>query len=158
MSVLAASPYNYVYDSLVKVRISAINSFGTSPVSVINSTGANTRRVPDKMTVITVTSKTENQINIAWTVLTGIQTGNSVILGYTLYFDNASGTTNIKLTDTLLTTYNVGGLTGGLNYKFKISARNIYGDGLFSDEVTVQASDLPDQPDIPVVSISGTKV
>ena len=60
MSVLAATPYNYAYDSLVKVRISAINFFGTSPVSVVNSTGAKTRRVPDKMAVIAVTSKTEN--------------------------------------------------------------------------------------------------
>ena len=60
MSVLAAAPYNYAYDSLVKVRISAINFFGTSPVSVVNSTGAKTRRVPDKMAVIAVTSKTEN--------------------------------------------------------------------------------------------------
>ena len=90
--------------------------------------------------------------------MTGTQTGNSVILGYTLYFDNASGTSNIQLTDTLITTFNVGGLAAGLNYKFKISARNIYGSGSFSDEVTVQASDLPDQPNRPVVSISGTKV
>ena len=60
MSVLAAAPYNYAYDSLVKVRISAMNFFGTSPVSVVNSTGAKTRRVPDKMAVIAVTSKTEN--------------------------------------------------------------------------------------------------
>jgi hypothetical protein len=76
--------------------------------------------------------------------LTAINTGNSAILGYTLYFDNASGTTNIELIDTLLTTFNVEGLTGGLNYKFKISARNVYGSGLFSDEVIVIASDVPD--------------
>jgi hypothetical protein len=44
----------------------------------------------------------------------------------------------------LLTTFNVEGLTGGLNYKFKISARNVYGSGLFSDEVIVIASDVPD--------------
>ena len=107
MSVLAAAPYNYAYDSLVKVRISAINFFGTSPVSVVNSTGANTRRVPDKMAEITVTGKTENEIKISWTALTGTQTGNSVILGYTLYFDNASGTSNIELVDTLLTSFNI---------------------------------------------------
>ena len=96
------------------------------------------------MGVLTVVSKTESEIVVSWTALTGVQTGNSAILGYSLYFDNATGATNLLLTETLATSFTVSGLTAGSIYKFKIIARNIYGLGLSSDEMSVLASDVPD--------------
>lgn len=62
------------------------------------------------------------------------------------------------LIDTLSTSFRVIGLTGGNNYKFKIRAKNIYGTGDFSDELTVEASDRPDKPNIPVVGLAGNQV
>jgi hypothetical protein len=65
-------------------------------------------------------------------------------LSYNLYWDNASGTTVYELVDSLVTSFTVTGLTGGLNYSFKVRARNVYGYGQqFSTELLVQASDLP---------------
>jgi len=61
--------------------------------------------------------------------LTGTQTGNSPILSYNLYWDNASGSTVYELEDELVTTFTVTGLTGGQNYSFKVRARNVYGYG-----------------------------
>jgi len=49
-------------------------------------------------------------------------------------------------------------LIGGLFYKFKIRARNIYGFGDYSDELSVLTSDVPDQVNIPTVSIVNTNV
>jgi hypothetical protein len=51
------------------------------------------------MGVLTVVSKTESEIVVSWAALTGVQTGNSAIMGYSLYFDNATGTTNILVDD-----------------------------------------------------------
>jgi len=50
---------------------------------------------------------------VSWTALTGLQTGNSAIQGYALYFDNSSGTTDILVDDISMITYTVNGLTGG---------------------------------------------
>ena len=60
------------------------------------------------------------------------------------------------LLEALQTTLSVTGLTGGTTYKFKVKARNIYGDGQFSSELSVLASDKPDKVDIPTVSIGAT--
>jgi len=80
MSTLTSAPYNYLFDDLVKVRVTAINSYGSSPVSSPNSTGARIRRVPDKMGALTVVSKTENQVTLSWSALTGSQIGNSPLI------------------------------------------------------------------------------
>jgi hypothetical protein len=48
----------------------------------------------------------------------------------------------------------VTGLTGGVSYKFKVRANNIYGYGIFSEEYTVEAADVPGRPELPVVSLS----
>jgi hypothetical protein len=56
---------------------------------------------------------TDLQIHVKWTGLTGTSSGNSDILSYNLYWDNGSGTTNLQLTDSLVTSYTVLGVTGG---------------------------------------------
>jgi hypothetical protein len=55
-----------------------------------------------------------------------------------------------------VTTLSVTGLTGGTTYKFKVRARNVYGSGLFSSELSVLASDIPGTVAIPTVTIGAT--
>lgn len=83
-------------------------------------------------------------------------TGNSVISAHNVYWDANSGTTSIVLLDSLATAVSVPGLTGGNYYKFKVRARNIYGNGDFSTELTVLASDKPDKVAIPTVTIGAS--
>jgi hypothetical protein len=61
-----------------------------------------------------------------------------------LYWDNGSGTTNIELINSLVTSYTVTGLTGGATYMFMVRASNIYGYGAFSNVLSVVPSDIPD--------------
>lgn len=49
-------------------------------------------------------------------------------------------------------------MTGGVNYKFKVRASNIYGYGDFSSEFIVEASDMPGKPPIPTVNLVATNI
>lgn len=99
----------------------------------------------------------EAQIDLEWTALSAPENGNSDVLAYSLYWDNGSGTTSIALLDALTTSVSVPGLTGGVTYRFKVRARNLYGSGVFSTELEVLASDLPDKTAIPSVTIGATE-
>jgi len=130
MSVLLAAPYNLNFDALVVVRATAKNSYGFAlNPSVANSIGARIRVSPSQMAAPTIVLQTDTTIKVKWVELIGTQTGNSPILSYNLYWDNASGTTVYELLDALVTEFTVTGLTGGQNYSFKVRARNVYGYG-----------------------------
>jgi hypothetical protein len=134
MPVLQSSPYNLPYQALIEVRATAYNSYGFAlQESEINTSGAVIRRVPDQMAPPSEVSSTENTIIVQWQSLSGLEAGDSQILSYNLYWDDASGTLDIELIDAIANTFIVTGLVGGNNYRFKIRARNIYGYGTFSD-------------------------
>lgn len=97
-------------------------------------------------------------IVVNWSALTLATTGNSDILSYNLYWDNASGTSDIELINSLTTTYTVSGVSGGLTYRFKVRAVNIYGRGAFSTELVVTPSDVPGKASIPTTANSVTDV
>ena len=88
--------------------------------------------------------------------MTGSSTGNSAITTYNLYWDNGSGTSSISLSNSLVTSYTVTGLTGGTTYLFKLRAQNIYGYGTFSADGSVIAAEEPGMMSQVTTSISGT--
>jgi hypothetical protein len=45
------------------------------------------------------------------------------------------------------------GITAGLDYQFKVRGRNKYGYGVYSDVVTIRASEAPVKMDMIVTSI-----
>ena len=86
-----------------------------------------------------------NQIEVKWEAqTTAEETGNSEILSYQLVWDNASGTINIIVSDTNSLNRLIEGLDQGVDYKFHVLARNVYGYGPASSEVQIRASDVPD--------------
>jgi len=139
MSTLTTSPFSLTFDTLVEVRISATNIIGTSSTSTVNTSGARIRRAPGTMGVVTKASGDETMMVISWTALTSAtDTGNSAITAYNLYWDAGAGTSaTISLYEGLTTSYTLTGLISGKNYRFKIRAKNIYGYGTFSNEVTL---------------------
>lgn len=93
---------------------------------------------------LSVVSKTETEISFAWSELTGSLTGNSDILSYNLYWDDNTGVVNKLLVSGKILNFTVSGTTGGLPYQYKVSATNIYGEGLASEVLVQLASDVPD--------------
>jgi hypothetical protein len=153
MNIFRAAPYNYSFRDLVKVRAKAYNSFGWSlAYSPVNTSGAQVRIEPTKMSVISVVpdATTITQISLIWPPLTtGVEIGDSTILSYNLQWDAGSGgateadwidlvgsPANQVLTSFVVTS----GIVGGQWFKFRVRAKNIYGFGLFSDAVQFKAS------------------
>jgi len=142
---LSSGSFNLAFDSLVAVRVSGINSIGQGQASSVNTSGARIRRVPSAMTVPSKSFGDMTSITLSWTALSSASdTGNSPITEYNIYWDQGSGgsaTSSIYLGAS--TSYTITGLSTGSNYKFKVRAKNVYGYGPFSAEVTLQASTVP---------------
>jgi hypothetical protein len=159
MSTLTSAPYNLAFDQLVVVRVRAHNFYDVAAdYGPTNTEGARVRSAPAQMGPLSTTANTESEVTIVWSGLSGPLTGNSEVTAYNFYWDDNSGTADILLTFGLITTYTMHGTTGGLTYKFRVSASNIYGEGLLSDPLEFLASDIPEQIDIPSTTISGTDV
>lgn len=70
------------------------------------------------------------------------------MLDYAVWYDDASnGATFTKFTDGVPNqAYTATGLTQGSTYQFKVTARNAYGYGDYSNIVTVLAAQIPARP------------
>ena len=64
----------------------------------------------------------------------------------------------LQTSDAVTTTFTLSSVTPGLDYKFQVSASNVLGEGVRSDEFVVYISDLPEIMAPVTTSISGTKV
>ena len=60
MDVFVAGPFDLAFDQLVVVRVTAINFYGSSTPSVINTVGAQIRQKPDQMANLIVIAQTES--------------------------------------------------------------------------------------------------
>ena len=89
------------------------------------------------------TDNTEIRLEIVWSELAGEDAGNSDILGYQLYWDAGTGVADIALIETSSVSHLQSSLTPGQPYIFKLRARNIYGYGDFSSEVTFTPVNVP---------------
>lgn len=108
---------------------------------------------------------TESQIVVSWSAPSGdSETGGSAITAYELLWDAGDGATP----DTVLvalsslstsTSYTVtSGLTEGNDYIFMVRAQNIYGEGAYSNEVTITAASVPDAMDTVTTSVVAGEV
>lgn len=147
--------YGLQFDETVIVRVSASNSMGQGAWSLSNSVGAKLRQRPVKMTQVTKDpTSTETTLTIVWSGLTsGLDTGNSDILAYEVYWDANTGAINILLHDEITLAHLVERLEPGLTYQFKVRARNIYGYGPFSDVSSLIPDAEPATMDAVVTSL-----
>jgi hypothetical protein len=160
MTTLTTTPFNYLFDDVVYARVSATNVYGFGSVSpASDASGVSIKGVPAQMTSPTedLALSTDTAITLHWLPLTGTDAGNSDVIAYSLYWDEGDATrstADTPLTDALITTFAVTGVTGGTPYRFRVRARNIYGPGAFSAVTTVVPSDAPGKTDIATVQLT----
>jgi len=151
--------FGYLFDDVVYVRVKATNSYGYGELSdPCDDTGARVRVIPIKMLAPTESLlSTDTEIILSWIPLTGVDAGNSDIIAYSLYWDEGIDTkteADVPLYDANVNQFTVMSVTGGVTYRFRVRARNIYGNGPFSDETIVIPDDAPGKTDIATVALA----
>ena len=102
---------------------------------------------------------TDTEIILSWIPLTGVEAGNSDIIAYTLFWDEGNSTkteADVPLLDANVDQFTVLNVTGGVTYRFRVRARNIYGPGEYSEETIVIPDDAPGKTPIPYVALAET--
>jgi large repetitive protein len=84
--------------------------------------------------------------------------GGSEVLDYTLMWDRAIDSYEIYDIGITSTSYTVGGLTSSLQYSFKISSRNEYGQSVYTEPITILSANVPYQPTAPTTSFVGSNL
>jgi hypothetical protein len=160
MHDLRASPFNLVYDTLVRAKVVARNERGWSVASNPNSAGARVQVEPLAMGVTSRGALTgPTQIDVYWSPLTTPQDGGSSVLSYHLQYDNGTAATTwldvVGLApDSVATTIIVSSqIVSGSIYGFRVRARNIFGWGPYSLVTEIKAAREPGIPLAPVTSI-----
>jgi len=138
--------YGLAFDQLIEVRVSASNMMGQGSWSLSNTQGVTTRAVPAKMQSVIKNeiASTATSLQVMWLPLTEFEeTGNSDIIGYELFWDASTGTTNIKLVEDEILSFTIGSLVAGNVYRFRVRAKNVYGYGPLSDESLIVPDSVP---------------
>lgn len=141
MAIFRVTPFELGVNSLIVGVVRATNNKGTSSSSDLNTSGVLVQNVPQGKLVLARGSSTSAlQIELTWTLLsTNFAKGGSEITGYKIYWDNATQNGLFvdleSLPDGTLTNYITTSVQQGSTYSFKISALNIYGEGVESDEI-----------------------
>jgi titin len=137
--------------------VQATNAYGTSSESPPSTGAALIEVVPHKPNTPRRAAQThETQIELEYDALTGVATGGSPILSYVVKWDQGTGSyVNLAgdLTPNLATTVLfTTGISSGVSYEFKIYGRNVHGDGVESDPVTILAATVPAPMNPPTIS------
>lgn len=123
----------------VYAKINAINSYGSSATSDAGN-GAIIYTVPDPPESLEdrplITTST--QIGIQWQ--DAVENGGTDILDYEISYDQGTATYVVLAYGIIEQYYTAVGLTPGQTYKFKVSARNAFGQGSYSSEVSILAA------------------
>jgi len=161
MSTLIATPYFLSEGDLVAALVQATNANGDGDASEANLTGALVQVVPGTMSDSQLgASSSISQIEVTWSDL--LDTGGSPITSYFLEEETSLGSgvwTPLQGdvgSESTLKTYTVTGLTSGNQIFVRVTAYNLYGAGTPSSTVTLTASDVPDAPGAPVITLSNT--
>jgi hypothetical protein len=153
MSVLLGADYSLVRGDLVRAQVRAHNLYGYGSLSDVNTAGVLVQTAPAQVTGVTVGSATsETQVELSWSALTtAAETGGAAILSYNVEWDAGAADGNwVSLigygADSSATTYTVtSGISPGIDFLFRVRAKNMWGWGVYSAITTATPSALPDQ-------------
>ena len=147
VSVLVAEPYNLVYGSHIYAKVTATNAYGTSDESE-QGNGARIYSVPSTVVVSNyVPGTSATKVTIQWTE--PVDKGGAEVDDYQIYYALPAEEFAVLASGVTSREYIAYPLTTGLEYRFKVRARNIQGFGDFSDAVTILTAQIPDTPDVP---------
>jgi hypothetical protein len=158
LSALTASTFDLTMGMYIYVKVIAYNSYGDSEESILNQ-GAQIVLVPDTPTDLRndILITDAFQIGLEWTP--GLSDGGEVVAFYKIMYDQGLGMMTTLVEEVYDTKYTMTSpVTQGTTYTFKVQARNSVGYSLFSNEASILAAQIPNQPSAPATQIDGSTV
>jgi len=153
-----------VVSNLIVAQVKASNSLGTAVnFSPANTGGITVKSKPLAPPTIPVEgiNTAYNQIEIEIDAVTGLNTGDSVILNYEIFWNQGSIVNSFVSLITLTATNNAIqtylqtiAITAGETYQYKYRAYNVYGQSLFSGITSI----VPKSPPAQITDVSLTLV
>jgi hypothetical protein len=132
--------------------VEALNAVTYSIPSAENTVYAVVKLVPQAAPVLARGSTTsEFQVQLTWAAIDTTNSSGSAVTGYSLYWDNGVGASNISISLTnisspsTLSYTQTTGLTPGSIYNYAIRATNVIGTGNASSALAVTVAATPDQ-------------
>lgn len=145
----------YSAGELVLATAEAYNSKGWSTPSEPNTSGVVAKVAPNPPTTITSSVDSTTQITLTWNAVSSSpDDGYSPVTLYKIVSNYGVGTSYTQIASSSTTSVTLLGLTNGYTYKFKISAVNDYGEGAYSNIVSVVLATIPAQMSPPVINYS----
>jgi Fibronectin type III domain len=133
-------------------KVAARNNVGLSSYSTISIIAATVPSVP--LSAARDDANTDaDQVGLTWSVPTS--DGGSPILDYTIDWDSGSGTWTTSASNVIGLSYIKTGLTPGVTYQFKISARNAVGLSVQTSSISIIAAAVPAKPAAPTTALDG---
>lgn len=136
----------------IYAKITAINSYGDSFESEPGD-GAAVVFLPDAPINLANNAAITSATTVGLTWQEGVSNGGKPILDYKVWYDQGTSS-YVALTTVTSESYTATGLTPGNTYKFKVQSRNSVGYSTYSNEVSVLAAQVPDQPATPTTTVS----
>ena len=166
MSALWVAPFQHGQGAEVLAQVRAHNARGWSTISPTTTSpgGALVETVPQALSAPTRgLATTDSVLQSDWLAPVGAAaTGGSAIVGYALYWDDATSSpgppvwtelVGASATHTALTYSRTTGIVGGETYAVYVAARNKWGWGPDSPIASILAATTPGAPGIPVTAI-----
>jgi hypothetical protein len=146
---LVAWPYSLPWGSSVFAKVVAYNGNGDSLISDAGN-GAVILTYPDVPTSLTetVAARTATSITFTWTA--PATNGGTPVIDYDIFYDQALLTWTPLATRIASTSYTASQLSPGLKYKFRVQARNAYGNSYDSEEKEILCATVPSKPAVPI--------
>jgi hypothetical protein len=152
MAVLREPGYGLLQGSVVRAYVIAHNVYGYGGQSDVNIAGVAVQTAPAQVQgLIDGPTTSESQVELIWNALSAsAETGGAAILSYNVQWDQGLGTgvwsslvgySSDFSAQTLTVT---SGIQAGTVFKFRVRAKNMWGWGPFSAELSVTPSAVPD--------------
>jgi hypothetical protein len=144
LDTLRASPFVLKLGDIVRAKVLAKNSYGSSDFSLVGGT-ATVVLVPDAPLGLQDDTAVTNSVQVGLKWQDGVANGGTSVIDYQVWYDLGTGAPYQVLASNILTrSYTATGLTAGTTYNFVVQSRNSVGLSSYSLATPVLAAQVPD--------------
>lgn len=144
---LMAAPYSFDWGAHINAKLIANNQYGSSVESDVGN-GAIIMTLPDAPVNLQEVVENRSATSITFTWEAGASNGGDVVIDYRISYAHESNVYTVLAVGITTLEYTATGLNAGLQYKFKVEARNYLYYSQPSNFVQILCATIPSVPSI----------